>query len=80
MISAHIPFLPLERRHVKECIKDYLVAKGYFKSLNTIPVITINNIADQLNYYPESTQIYSVTGCKRVPEKADYIMAQHEEL
>jgi hypothetical protein len=36
----------------------------------------VREIAEQLQYYPEEEQIFSTTGCKRVPEKTDYVMEE----
>lgn len=63
MISAYVPFFPMERKHVKECIKDFLVAKGFFKKKEDIPETKISDIAGELNYYPENEQVFSLTGC-----------------
>lgn len=78
MISAHLPFLPLERKHVRDCIKDSLVAKKYYRDRDQIEDRIVREIADQLPYFPKDEELYSVTGCKRVPEKVDYIMAGYD--
>ncbi|KAL5012497.1 hypothetical protein ScPMuIL_011048 [Solemya velum] len=74
LITAFIPFLPLERRHVKDCIKDALVNQHFFNSTKDIDVGVISQIAEELFYYPEEEGIYSTTGCKRVQEKVSLIM------
>lgn len=74
MISAYIPFLPLERRHIKQCIKDNLVEKGFYKNHKKINDDKVQEILNELTYYPKDEELFSVTGCKRVPEKVDYIM------
>ncbi|XP_052791738.1 torsin-1B-like isoform X2 [Mya arenaria] len=76
LISAYIPFLPLERRHVKKCIIDGLFAKGYYKYGFQIDRDVVRQIADELIYFPKDTQLFSITGCKRVYEKIDLIMQQ----
>lgn len=73
MFTAYVPFLPMERKHIKECIKDLLVAKNYYKR-EDIPEDKVSEIAKELNYYPADMEIFSVTGCKRVPEKVTYVM------
>ena len=80
MITAYIPFLPLERRHIRECIKDFLVNKRYYRARRDIPDSVVREVSEQLHYYPDDLQVFSVTGCKRVPEKVDYVMISHEEL
>ena len=74
LISAFIPFLPLERKHIKLCIWDDLIAKGYKKITTEI----LENVANEMRYLPKDTQIYSTSGCKRVSEKVDLII--EEEL
>uniref|UniRef100_A0A914VBV2 Torsin n=1 Tax=Plectus sambesii TaxID=2011161 RepID=A0A914VBV2_9BILA len=69
LIDHFVPFLPLERQHVMLCIRDYL------KLMNHEPTEDrIKSIADSLQYFPKSTQIYSAAGCKRIAQKADLIM------
>ncbi|XP_033742094.1 torsin-1A-like [Pecten maximus] len=75
MVSAHVPFLPLERKHVRECVKDSLVAKRYYPRRDVIDERDVRDITAQLSYYPDEEELFSTTGCKRVPEKVDYIMA-----
>ncbi|XP_062596152.1 torsin-1A-like [Saccostrea cucullata] len=78
LITAYVPFLPLERKHVRECIKDFLVAKNYYKR-DKIPDEIVYKISKQLSYYPADLEVFSVTGCKRVPEKVDYMMSDLED-
>lgn len=74
LITAYIPFLPLERRHIKQCIRDGLILNGYYKSQDRISEKKVQEIADELTYYPEGVGIFSTTGCKRVNEKIGLIM------
>jgi hypothetical protein len=39
----------------------------------------VTEIADQLQYYPWEGQIFSTTGCRRVPEKTALVMDAMEE-
>ncbi|XP_062567718.1 torsin-1A-like [Saccostrea cucullata] len=73
LITAFVPFLPLKRKHVKKCIKDYLVARNYNKR-DSVPEEIVQKIMRELIFFPDDTQIFSVTGCKRVPDKVDYVM------
>ncbi|XP_071126410.1 torsin-1A-like [Mytilus edulis] len=73
LITAFIPFLPIEKEHVVYCIKHHLVAKGHYDT----PINKIEEIAQQLQFYPnETNKMFSTTGCKRVEEKVDYIMGE----
>ncbi|XP_048772495.1 torsin-1A-like isoform X2 [Ostrea edulis] len=78
LITAYVPFLPMERKHIRQCIKDFLVAKNYYKRQD-ISEDAVRKISEELNYHPADLEVYSVTGCKRVPEKVDYIMEDYQE-
>jgi hypothetical protein len=69
LISAFVPFLPLERQHVKLCVEDELRKKRYHISESIL-----NKVADELQYFPIETKLFSKSGCKRVAEKVDYIL------
>ncbi|XP_063413565.1 torsin-1A-like [Mytilus trossulus] len=76
LITAFIPFLPIEKEHVVRCIKHHLVAKGH----KNTSINTIEEIAQQLQFYPnETVQMFSATGCKRVEEKVDYVMGEKDQ-
>ncbi|XP_074650311.1 torsin-1A-like [Tubulanus polymorphus] len=72
LINAFIPFLPLERIHVKMCIKDDLLSKGHRHPSEEL----ISSIADEMHYFPKEVKLYSTSGCKRVTEKVDYVMEE----
>ncbi|CAC5399664.1 TOR1 [Mytilus coruscus] len=75
LITAFIPFLPIEKEHVVHCIKHHLVAKGHYDT----PINKIEEIAQQLQFYPNETdKMFSATGCKRVEEKVDFIMGEDQ--
>lgn len=69
LITAHIPFLPLEDKHVKDCIRDQLRTKNY-----DVTDEDIKTIMQQLIFYPEDNPIFSTTGCKRVSDKIVLVM------
>jgi len=66
-----VPFLPLEREHVKQCIRFNARSKRRYPSEQTI-----NDIADELEYFPSDIQVYSRSGCKRVDEKVNLFTAR----
>ena len=59
-----------------ECIRDEIVRKKYLSKKSLIKDYLVNNILKELTFYPEDKQVFSVTGCKRVSEKVDYIMLE----
>ncbi|KAK7096990.1 torsin-1A-like isoform X2 [Littorina saxatilis] len=74
LVTAFLPFLPLERTFVRQCIRDQLVLKRHYPSLEEIPEVIVEEVMQELSFYPEKEQLFSVTGCKRVPEKVDLVM------
>ncbi|VDD91730.1 unnamed protein product [Enterobius vermicularis] len=71
LIDHFVPFLPLERKHILLCIRDYLRSQGY-----TVTNERITDIAETLQYFPKSNGIYSSSGCKRVAQKAELYMSK----
>lgn len=69
VIDHLVPFLPLERTHVKQCIKRDLVKKGYH-----VKEAIVTEIADQMEYFPRDHEFFSVSGCKKVSSRVDVIM------
>lgn len=74
LITAYIPFLPLEKIHVRKCIMDFLISKKYYSSVRDITNEAVDTIMKELAFYPPTEQIFSTSGCKRVVEKMDYVM------
>lgn len=69
LIDYFIPFLPLERSHIKMCAKADLELKGY-----PVTEEILNRVADEMLYSPEDLKVFSKSGCKKVSSKVDYIM------
>jgi hypothetical protein len=70
LIDFYVPFLPLEREHVRSCIRAEF--KNYnLKYKNNIQYDLseddLNQIADEHVYEPPNYKKYSSSGCKRVP-------------
>lgn len=74
LITSYIPFLPLEKRHVRKCIKGSLVSMRYFFSVDDIKEELVDEIMKELVFFPEEQQAFSSTGCKRVVEKVHFVM------
>ncbi|GFW22446.1 torsin-1B [Trichonephila clavipes] len=66
LIDVYVPFLPLEKKHVKKCI----LAELHSRNLRTDAAI-VDRIANQLLYVPEEVELFSVSGCKKVNQKVD---------
>ena len=69
VIDHLVPFLPLERTHVKQCIRRDLVKKGF-----KVEEAFVTEIADQMEYFPEKYEFFSVSGCKKVSSRVDVVM------
>jgi len=61
LIDFHVPFLPLERRHIKQCAYVELV-----NARKTVSAARIDAVADELEYFPKDYKVYSISGCKNV--------------
>ena len=66
LVDHVVPFLPLERTHVKQCIRADASGKGY--ELNELEV---DEVADELKYFPPRSPLFSTTGCRTVTAKVD---------
>ena len=69
VIDHLVPFLPLERTHVKQCIRRDLIKKGF-----QVKEALVTEIADQMEYFPEQYEFFSVSGCKKVSSRVDVVM------
>ena len=69
LIDYFIPFMPLERSHIKMCAKADLEQKGH-----PVTEEVLNRVADELLYFPEDLKVFSKSGCKKISSKVDYIM------
>ena len=69
LIDYFIPFLPLERSHIKMCAKADLELKGH-----PVTEKILNSVADEMLYSPDDLKVFSKSGCKKVSSKVDYIM------
>ncbi|KAI6184949.1 Torsin [Aphelenchoides bicaudatus] len=72
LIDAFVPFLPLERKHVRMCITDYMKSRGY-----KITDERVDAIINELTFFPKENPIFSLSGCKPIAQKVDLFYA-HE--
>jgi len=75
LIDVYVPFLPLERRHIRQCVEK----EGIERNI-TIGEIEVEKIVNSLSYWPADSQLYSTTGCKRISSKFDLYEEQLDEL
>ncbi|NXG62212.1 TOR1A protein, partial [Hemiprocne comata] len=67
LIDYFVPFLPLEYKHVKMCVRVEIESRGY-----TVDEDILSRVADEMTYFPREERIYSDKGCKTVDAKLDY--------
>ena len=64
LVDFFVPFLPLERHHVKQCVAAELIRR------NEVPKEHIlENVVDELQYFPKEDPLFSSNGCKMVAKK-----------
>lgn len=69
LIDFTIPFLPLERSHIKKCAKADLEEKGH-----PFTDAILNEVADHVSYFPKDQKAFSRSGCKKISSIVDYVM------
>lgn len=68
LIDVYIPFLPLNKMHIEQCVKQNLRYKKVVPSADLLQKI----IEDLSFFQPKGSPVqYSLTGCKRVSDKVD---------
>ncbi|XP_065657496.1 torsin-3A-like isoform X2 [Hydra vulgaris] len=71
LVNVYVPFLPLEKKHVKQCAEAEMKNNNYsFKKS------TLEAIADDLYYFPDETPSFSVQGCKTVAGKVNQLQRE----
>ena len=69
LIDHFVPFLPMERGHVRQCIRQDLNKKGF-----VVEERIVTEIVDQMTYFPPDLELFSASGCKKVSSKVDVAM------
>ncbi|OWK10557.1 hypothetical protein Celaphus_00005152 [Cervus elaphus hippelaphus] len=67
LIDYFIPFLPLEYRHVKMCVRAEMKARG-----SAIDEDVVTRVAEEMTFFPKDEKIYSDKGCKTVQSRLDF--------
>jgi hypothetical protein len=74
LIDHFVPFLPLERAHVKKCVLDVFARRGHHQVDEAI----VEEVAGLIPYFPDGSDIYSKTGCKRIPQKVSITIEKYK--
>ncbi|XP_045923119.1 torsin-1A-like [Micropterus dolomieu] len=67
LVDFFVPFLPLEKRHVIQCIKAAMRARGCPPDQNVA-----DKMVEDLVYVPKPESVFSAKGCKTIESKLDY--------
>ncbi|XP_040819103.1 torsin-1B [Ochotona curzoniae] len=67
LIDYFVPFLPLEYKHVKMCVRAEMQARGL-----AVDEAVVASIAEEMTYFPKDEKIYSDKGCKTVQARLDF--------
>ncbi|XP_020829240.1 torsin-1B isoform X1 [Phascolarctos cinereus] len=67
LIDYFVPFLPLEYKHVKMCVRAEMKSRGF-----TIDEEVVTRVADEMTFFPKEEKIYSDKGCKTVQTRLDF--------
>jgi len=77
LVDVFVPFLPLERQHVKICVRNEFQRRK--DELEQWTEQMVEDVADQLTYWPSDIKLFSTSGCKKVAQKIDLVVEEHEE-
>ncbi|EPY83322.1 torsin-1A precursor [Camelus ferus] len=67
LIDYFVPFLPLEYKHLKMCIRVEMRARGY-----EVDEDIVSRVAEEMTFFPKEERVFSDKGCKTVFTKLDY--------
>ncbi|MEJ1271716.1 torsin family 1 member A (torsin A) [Cricetulus griseus] len=69
LIDYFVPFLPLEYKHLKMCIRVEMQSRGY-----EVDEDIISKVAEEMTFFPKEERVFSDKGCKTVFTKLDYYL------
>jgi len=64
LVDHYIPFLPLELKHVRQCVVAEMVDLKMAQDFDLA-----DKVAREMPFFPEKEKIFSVKGCKSVRQK-----------
>ncbi|KAM9212947.1 torsin-3A isoform 2-T2 [Dugong dugon] len=69
LIDFFVPFLPLEYRHVRLCVRDAFLSQE-------LPYTeeALDEIARMMSYVPKEEQLFSSQGCKSISQRINYFL------
>uniref|UniRef100_A0A0N4ZL91 AAA domain-containing protein n=1 Tax=Parastrongyloides trichosuri TaxID=131310 RepID=A0A0N4ZL91_PARTI len=75
IIDVFVPFLPLEKKHVENCIDDLLNEKGYNDTSSNL--IIKEYLFKQITFTPKENPIFAVSGCRMLDKKMELIAERY---
>jgi len=73
LVDVFVPFLPLERKHVKICVRN-----EFQRRIVEFTEEMVEKVADEMIYWPTQLKLFSTSGCKRVAQKVDLLLEEKE--
>ncbi|RZC39350.1 Torsin and/or AAA 5 domain containing protein [Asbolus verrucosus] len=74
LIDHYVPFLPMERRHIKLCIIDEFKERKVMNPQEE----HINEAMEFIEWGPSAEKVFSTTGCKRISQKVGTIVSKYK--
>ena len=75
LIDYFVPFLPLEYKHLKMCIRVEMQSRGY-----EVDEDIVSRVAEEMTFFPKEERVFSDKGCKTVFTKLDYYYDDSTDL
>ena len=72
LIDIYVPFLPLERSHVRQCIDKELHDLGIEST--RLPAKFGEHVVAELSFSPPDTKVFAIAGCKAINNNKCFIV------
>lgn len=71
LVDHFIPFLPLEKHHVKQCVGIEIMRRVKGNKSDSKYKELVENVVNEIEFFPTGEDIFAVSGCKHVAKKVD---------
>ncbi|EHB17509.1 Torsin-3A, partial [Heterocephalus glaber] len=68
LIDFFVPFLPLEYRHVRLCVRDAFLSQELLYTEEAL-----DEVAKMMTYVPREEQLFSSQGCKSISQRINFL-------
>ena len=72
LVDHFVPFLPLEKSHVRACVR----AEAELEQLRSVTDADVEEVMNQLVYWPRDVELYAEAGCKRIDKKVELLLEE----